>query len=252
MQQVTVPPIQFPNNIQWSFHGDDSKRLRHFPDIFVRPGGMSQMPYEDVPISPDDAIPTPQGMELEVIPLLETVPLGAPVRVNFTLANTIDVSLPVPIDLSMKRGHVSGTVIDPAGVVRTFSPMLKCVDESKLSTLGPGNTMSHSATLISGSEGSLFPYPGLFKITVQVLWDVNGIQTKVRGENTLMVTPPHDDEHAIVAQQVLSTPDAFLGTCNWRRPFERWYQRHTTLFGQQNTQTALCIHRGQKDWNSVW
>ena len=163
----SVPPIQFPNNIQWSFHGDDSKRLRHFPDIFVRPGGMSQMPYEDVPISPDDAIPTPQGMELEVIPLLETVPLGAPVRVNFTLANTIDVSLPVPIDLSMKRGHVSDTVIDPAGVVRTFSPMLKCVDESKLSTLGPGNTMSHSATLISGSEGSLFPYPGLFKITVQ-------------------------------------------------------------------------------------
>ncbi len=205
-----VPPIQFPNNIQWSFHGDDSKRLRHFPDIFVRPGGMSQMPYEDVPISPDDAIPTPRGLELEVRPLLETVPLGAPVRVNFTLANTTGVFLPVPIHLSMKRGHVSGTVIDPAGVVRTFSPMLKCVDESKLSMLGPGNTMSHSATLISGSEGSLFPYPGLFKIIVQVLWDVNGIQTKVRGENTLMVTPPHDDEHAIAAQQVLSTSEVFL------------------------------------------
>ena len=92
-------------------------------------------------------------MQLDVIPQLETVPLGAPVRVNFSLANTTDVSLPVPIDLSMKRGHVGGTVIDPAGVVRTFSSMLKCVDDSKLSTLGPGNTMSHSATLLADPKG---------------------------------------------------------------------------------------------------
>jgi len=206
-----VPPIQFPNNIQWSFAPDDSKRLRHFPDIFVRPGGQEfTTTYEGIPISSGNAIPTPKGLQLEVIPQLETVPLGAPVRVNFSLANTTDVSIPVPLDLSMKQGHVSGAVIDPAGVERTFSSIIKCVDDSKLNRLGPGNTMSHSATLFSGSEGPLFPYPGFFKIIVQVLWEVNGNQTKVRGENTLVVTPPHDNEHAIAAQQVLSTPDAFL------------------------------------------
>lgn len=205
-----VPPIQFPNNIQWSFSPDDSNRLRHFPDIFVRPGGQEKTNYVGIPINPDGAIHTPQGLELEVIPQLETVPLGAPARVNFIVANKAGVSLHVPIDLSMKGGHVSGAVIDPAGVTRTFSPVLKCVDESKLTMLGPAATMSHSVTLLSGSEGPLFPYPGLFKIIVQVLWDVNGIQTRVGGENTLMVTPPHDDEHAIAAQQVLSTPDALL------------------------------------------
>ena len=128
-----VPPIQFPNNIQWSFAPDDSKRLRHFPDIFVRPGGQEMMTnYESIPISSGNAISTPKALKLEVIPQLETVPLGAPVRVSLRLANTADVSMPVPIDLSMRRGHVSGAVIDPAGVVRTFSPILRCIDESKL------------------------------------------------------------------------------------------------------------------------
>jgi hypothetical protein len=206
-----VPPIQFPNNIQWSFAPDDSKRLRHFPDIFVRPGGQEFTPQQqDIPISSDNAIPTPKGLKLEVIPQLETVPLGAPVRVNFGLTNTADASLTVPIDLSMDGGHVSGTVIDPAGVVRTFFPMLKCVDENKLRMLEPGETMSHSVTLLGGTEGPLFPYPGFFKIIVQVSWEVNGTQTSASGENGIMVTPPHDEEHASAAQQLLSTPDALL------------------------------------------
>lgn len=155
----------------------------------VRPGGQEKTNYVGIPTNPDGAIHTSQGLELEVIPQLETVPFDAPVRVNYTLANTAGVSLHVPIDLSMKVGHVSGAVIDPAGVARTFSPILKCVDESNLIMLGPGDTMSHSVTLLSGSEGPLFPYPGLFKIIVQVLWDVNGIQTRVRGENSLWLRP---------------------------------------------------------------
>jgi hypothetical protein len=101
-------------------------------------------------------------------------------------------------------------VIDPARVVRTFSPILKCVDENKLRMLGPGETISHSVTLLSGTEGPLFPYPGLFKIIVQVLWEVNGIQTRVLGENSVMVTPPHAEEHASAAQQLLSTPDVLF------------------------------------------
>ena len=70
--------------------------------------------------------------------------------------------------------------------------------------------MSHSATLLGGSEGPLFPYPGFFKIIVQVLWEVNCTQTSVRGENSVKVTPPHDEEHASATQQVLSTPDALF------------------------------------------
>jgi hypothetical protein len=35
-----VPPQQFPQNIQWSHAPDDQKRLRHMPDLWVRPGGV--------------------------------------------------------------------------------------------------------------------------------------------------------------------------------------------------------------------
>ena len=31
----------FPACIQWSFAADDQKRLRHYPDVFVRPGGTA-------------------------------------------------------------------------------------------------------------------------------------------------------------------------------------------------------------------
>ena len=90
-----VPPIQFPNNIHWSHAPDDQKRLRHNPDIWVRPGGI---PFgNDYPaVLPDDIIFDDEELKLDILPVEESVPIGAPVRINFTLKNNSKVSKKVP------------------------------------------------------------------------------------------------------------------------------------------------------------
>ncbi len=206
-----APPVQFPNNIQWSHAPDDQKRLRHMPDIWVRPGGIAfGSSYGTAPISPDDLISDAEGLEVEVSPLLKAVPIGAPVRVNFALVNATDSPLPVPAILSMKAGHISGKVIDPSGTLRTFSPIIRCLDEEEMLLLEPNQAMTDSLTLLRGAQGALFPTSGLYSIIVQVTWEVNGLETRAMGQNTVMVTGAANEAHAVAAAHILSTPDALL------------------------------------------
>lgn len=207
-----VPPVQFPNNVLWSFAADDQKRLRHMPDVWVRPGGVPfGSAYSVAPISPTDMIQDAEGLELEVTPLLDAVPLGAPVRVTVALVNTSGVPLPVPGGLGLKSGFVRGKVVDPAGTVRTFSPLLRCVEEHELRMLEPGGRVESSMTLLRGAEGALFPSAGPFTVVVEVDWDLPGSgPVGIAGEGTVMVTPAENPAHADAALKVLSTPDALL------------------------------------------
>ena len=206
-----VPPEQFPQNIQWSHAPDDQKRLRHMPDMWVRPGGVAfGAAYGTAPISPGDMIEEAEGLELAVRALLAAVPIGAPVRVEYTLANRSDEPLPVPASLALKSGHVKGSVIDPSGTVRTFRSLVRCVEEEPLRELAPGETMSHSVTLLRGPDGPLFPASGAYRVVLEVEWELDGVPLRTAGETSVMVTPIVDDEHAESALQILSTPDALL------------------------------------------
>lgn len=208
---AATPPVQFPSNIQWSYAPDDAKRLRHMPDIWVRPGGIPfGAAYGTAPISPDDTVDEAEGLQLEVEPLLEAVPIGAPVRVNFTLENTTDEPMPVPASLSMKSGAVKGKVIDPSGTVRTFWPLVRCLETDEIKALPPGESMSNSATLLRGAQGALFTAPGVHHVVVEVEWTAGDFALRTAGETSVMVTPPVDDAHAQAALKVLTTPDSLL------------------------------------------
>jgi len=205
--------VDFEDQIEWSHNSDDQKNLRHRPDIIVRPGGEQ---FDDTlvsqwPISPGDMIAEAMGLELEVHPLLEAVPLGAPVRVNFNLVNTTDELLPVPASLKISMGHIKGKVIDPSGTARTYSPIIHYHGvEADLRMLKPGQSVSHSLTLLRGAQGALFPFSGVHRIIVEVTWDVDGYSVGLKGETSVMVTPPVDEAHARIALKILSTPDALL------------------------------------------
>ena len=125
------------------------------------------MSYSTSPISPDDQIFTAEGLELKVEPQLETIPIGAPVRVNFKLTNTSNVPLPVPPDLSMKRGQLHGKVINPSGALKSFSSIVICIDEAENRMFNPGRAISHSITLLRGPEGALFPSSGYSKLLLK-------------------------------------------------------------------------------------
>jgi hypothetical protein len=201
----------FPNNIQWSFNPEDARRLRHMPDIYVRPGGVPfGTSYASTPISPADQEIEAEGLELYVTLVLETVPLGAPVRVNIELINTTKEPIAAPTTLSMMSGLVKGTVIDPAGTQRSFSPLIHCIEEHPIGTLNPQESIRHSITLLRGGQGALFPMPGYYRVVVEVHWDSDGIEAVVTGEADVMVASAVDDAHAQAALKIFSTPDALL------------------------------------------
>lgn len=113
---LQTPATPFPNNIQWSYATDDEHRLRHWPDLIVRPGGSNLTWGQRAPINAFES----DRHRLDVAPVLTSVPLGAPVRINVSLVNTSDRRNVGPSNLSLTSGPVRGQVIDPSGTVRTF------------------------------------------------------------------------------------------------------------------------------------
>ncbi len=204
--------IPFPDNIEWTFAGSDRHHLRHLPDVYVRPGGV---PLGTEYLRTSAGIPdrdfNPDGLQLHVTSLLDSVPLGAPARVDLRLTN-LSSSTPyaAPADLGLGAGFVSGAVTDPEGVARSFAPMVLCSDRLPLRDLGPSASRTSSLTLLRGREGALFPVPGVHHVRVRIRWSVGEIKITVIGETKITVTPAIDEAHARIATRVLSTRDTLL------------------------------------------
>jgi hypothetical protein len=212
----------FPNNIKWSFADNDLKRLRHWPDIFVRPGGV---PFGDandfVPLlSPDDralSLDMPD-LGLVITPLLTEVPLGAPVRVELKLSNNNNkTAVQIPARIDLKSTCLRGVVKDPNGTLRRFRSIIGCVDEQHVTDLEPGRSVTKFLTLLRGGDGPLFPSSGVFEISVTLRWALpsNGEagplpEAVVHGSTTVFITGANTDAHANAAHKVLTTPDTQL------------------------------------------
>jgi hypothetical protein len=208
-RRATQPP--FPENALWSFAADDRHRLRHLPDPWVRPGGIPfGQSFGSAPIADEAEAEAPPGLQLRVEPLLEVVPLGAPVRVEFRLSNQSRRGLDGPASLNVRDGAVRGHVIDPAGVGRAFLPLLRCVDADETRTLEPQETLSHGVTLLRGGDGALFPIPGVHRIVLEVSWRTDRGMATISGATSVIVTGPETKEHAVAAHRMLSVPNAML------------------------------------------
>ncbi|GAB3314673.1 hypothetical protein GCM10027451_29760 [Geodermatophilus aquaeductus] len=201
----------FPQNIRWGFHPDDQKRLRHMPDVWVRPGGIQfGEDYSVAPIAADDLVERPAGLRLSVCPVQTLFPLGAPARVDYTLVNEHAAPVLVPASLGLRGGAVRGQVIDPAGTVRTFLPLVPCVDKQPLRLLERGERVSHSATITHGPQGALFPGSGLYRIVIEVQWDDAGATRGLSGSATVLVSASTSPEQEQAAYEVMSNPDTML------------------------------------------
>ena len=157
-----TPATPFPSNIQWSFHPDNLKQLRHYPDLRkARLGGIRRCLNGCPEHHPDGPGGRSPGARRGRHPLLGEVPLGAPVRVDIALVNRGDQPVQVPANLSLKSDFVSGSVGDPSGTVRSFRTLVHCVEDQPFKLLQPGERISESMTLMRGAEGALFGVPGV-------------------------------------------------------------------------------------------
>jgi hypothetical protein len=207
-----TPSSPFPANIQWSYHTDNLKQLRHYPDPFVRPGAVAFGGASTTAptITPTDLEVEVEGLALVVTPLLGEVPIGAPVRVGIELVNRGAQPMRVPADLTLKSEFVSGEVVDPTGSMRSFRTVVHCIEDHAFRVLQPGESVEESMTLMRGAEGALFAVPGVHAVRVEVHWDTEEMIAHVEGRATVMVTGAADANHAAAAHAVLATPDAHL------------------------------------------
>lgn len=204
----------FPSNILWDFADDDRQKLRHWTDMFIRPGGIvfggagNTIP----PIKPNDNEIEILQLKLEAKVLLSEVPLGAPVRINVKLTNTGESSMLAPREVGLKSACMAGFVQDPSGRFRTFRPLVHCADTVDMALLGPGRSVAGSMSLLRGAEGALFPSSGASEIVLKASWYVgnDSAKTMVVGKTMVFVTEAHEPNHAAAAQKIMTTPDAHL------------------------------------------
>jgi hypothetical protein len=145
---------------------------------------------------------------LDVTPVLASVPLGAPVRLDLHLVNTSDRKTRMPASLGQLSGNVRGLVVGPSGTRRSFGPLV--IDEDPGQDLGPGQRVDGSLTLGHGRAGALFPVPGRYRVVVEVDWTIRDMPVFVRGEAGLVVAAPVDADQAAAASVVLTTPETTL------------------------------------------
>jgi len=206
MHSLQTPDTPFPTNMTWSFGADDSQRLRHWPDMVVRPGGIKWPFGEGAPVTP---VPSDR-LRLDVTALAAAVPLGAPVRINLSLTNISDAPVTAPPSLSLMSGVVRGQVVDVSGTARSFAALVPDASQDPFRPLDPGQQVTDSLTLLRGAQGELFPAAGDYRVEVEASWHGDTLPVIVRGEVRVTVTPAVDAFHAEAARKVLATPDALL------------------------------------------
>ena len=203
----------FPKNVKWAFSEADKRRLRHFPDVYVRPGGTAfgaVMKTLAATGTFDEAEKPTEDVVFTAQPLMEKVPIGAPVRVELTLQNTSKNDQLLPNDISLKSGFVKGKVTNALGEERAFSSLIVCMDAEELSILRSGEKRISSLTLLRGPQGALFPEAGFYDITIDIHWEngeIHGFATTTASVN---ISAAESLDHAKVAKKLLATPDLLL------------------------------------------
>jgi predicted Zn-dependent protease len=205
--------LPFPKNIKWAFADADKRRLRHFPDIYVRPGGTAfgaSMNKLATTGTFDEAEKPTEGVELTIKPLLTEIPLGAPVRVELVLHNISAHDQFLPADISLKSGFLRGKVTDAWGEERVFSSLIVCMDAEELAVLKSGEKRLNSLTLLRGAQGSLFPNAGSYDISVDIHWHDKETEGFATATTCVHIQSSENIEQAKIVQKLLTTPDLLL------------------------------------------
>ena len=126
-----TPANPFPGNIQWTYHADNLKQLRHYPDPFVRPGGVAfgSASTTTPPITPTDLEVESTGLELRGDAAARR---GADRRAGARRHRAgqprrpADARAAEPQPEERVRPRPGG---DPAGTARTFRTVVRCIED---------------------------------------------------------------------------------------------------------------------------
>lgn len=194
-------PGQFPDDIALEFNHHVRHHLVHFPDIVVRPGGMtytsghfgSRLPEAD-----RDYLSSEQ-LELRLEAHSTRISLGEPLGLHWQLVNNSNRSLPVPSDIRLEAQQSFITVTDPNGVAKPMPSFVIETDRIHMRQLNPGESLAADAHVYWGSMGFAFKTPGRHVVELRTVWADGGVAVGVRAALAVWVKYPMsrvDDEAA--------------------------------------------------------
>ena len=193
----------FPDDINLGFNATVRRHLIHLPDPAVRPGAIEFF---------GAAIVAPQADEVAWLPELaltieadtDTLSLGEPLSLRWTLTNVGEAPVPVPrhVDVASMTARVS--VTDPDGLVTFLRPaeQTACV-QNPLRELAPKQSVSGSATVFWGRDGFVFRKPGRHVVELMLLWQVNTLDLGADAEIAIWVAYPLTDKDNRMAALLL-------------------------------------------------
>jgi hypothetical protein len=191
---ATGAPGVFPNNINLGFNEHVRHHLAHFPDVVVRPGGMtfgtghgSTVPEADKErhyFSDDE-------LELQLHPETSRIELGQPLRLAWDLVNKAPVAIPVPSDIRIEAQHTYISVINPGGASKPMASFSIETGAVKIEDLNPGQRLEAETRVFwSARDGFAFEMPGRHLIEVRILWAIAGAKLGVKTSIEVWVNYP--------------------------------------------------------------
>jgi len=187
-------PGVFPDDINLAFNEHVRHHLVHFPDITVRPGGMTFGSGHSSAVPEADRYWfSAEELELSLEAAHAQVELGEPLGVSWTLKNTSQEPLPAPTDIGVEAQHAQITVTDPQGRSRLMPSFVIRTDHVAIGDLEPGKGLKASTRLYWSSKGFAFPEPGRYEVALRIVWASGGVPFGVQASTDVFVSYPQTD-----------------------------------------------------------
>jgi hypothetical protein len=188
---TTGAPGVFPDNINLGFNDHVRHHLVHFPDIVVRPGGMTfGSGHSSVVPEADRQFFSEQELELRLEPVETQIELGEPLQLAWTLINRSEAAIPVPSDVRIEAQHAFITVTDPSGTPKPMPSFVIETDSVSIESLDPGQERQAKTQVFWSSRGFAFETPGRHILEVRITWTYGGVPFGVRTSTDIWVNYP--------------------------------------------------------------
>jgi hypothetical protein len=188
---TTGAPGVFPDNINLAMNDHVRHHLVHFPDIVVRPGGMTfGSGHSSTVPEADRYYFEPDELALTLDPVEPHIELAEPLELHWTLKNTSRHELPVPSDIGIDAQHAFVTVTDPRGQSKLMPSFIIRTDHVSIVPLEPGKGLKAETRVFWSSRGFAFAEPGKYIVEVRIVWIAEGTPLGVKASTDIWVNYP--------------------------------------------------------------
>jgi hypothetical protein len=201
---TTGAPGVFPDQINLAFNDHVRHHLVHFPDIVVRPGGMTfGSGHSSTVPEADRYYFEPDELALTLDPVEPHLELAEPLELHWTLKNTSRHELPVPSDIGIEAQHAFVTVTDPRGRSKLMPSFIIRTEHVSIRPLEPGKGLKAETRVFWSSRGFAFTEPGRYVVEVRIIWTAEGTPLGVKASTDIWVNYPKTDAENEAAATLL-------------------------------------------------